>query len=89
MQATVLLFAMARERAARPSITVDLADLATVADLKLALAVACPAIAPMLPMLRIAIDSQYALDDQSVPPGSELAAIPPVSGGSLDSRYPS
>jgi hypothetical protein len=33
--------------------------------------------------LRIAIKSEYALDDhQPIPPGAELAAIPPVSGGS-------
>ncbi len=82
MQATVLLFAMARDRAGRPSITVDLPNRATVADLKAALAGACPALGPMLPTVRIAINSEYADDDRPIPPGSELAAIPPVSGGS-------
>jgi molybdopterin converting factor subunit 1 len=82
VQANVLLFALARERAGRPSLTVDLPESATVDDLKLALARACPALAPLLPTIRIAVNSEYASDDQPIPPGSELAAIPPVSGGS-------
>ena len=86
MQATVLLFAVARERAARPSITVELPDLATVATLKARLAEFCPALAPLLPTMRIAINSEYADDDRLIPPGSELAAIPPVSGGSTGLR---
>jgi molybdopterin converting factor subunit 1 len=89
MQATVLLFALARERAGRPSLTVDLPDSATVADLKLALAGACPALAPLLPTIRIAVNSKYASDDQPIPPGSELAAIPPVSGGTSPIKLPS
>ena len=82
MRATVLLFALARAKAGRPSLSVDLPDPATVADLKSALALACPALAPLLPTIRLAINSEYALDDQIIPPGAELAAIPPVSGGS-------
>ena len=85
MQAQILLFALARERAGASTIVVDLPDTPTVSDLKNALARACPALAPLLPTLRIAIDSEYALDDhQPIPPGAELAAIPPVSGGSPD-----
>ncbi len=84
MEATVLLFALAKERAGRPSLTVDLPDQSTVADLKAALSRACPALGPILPTLRIAVDSEYAPDDLPIPPGSELAAIPPVSGGSPD-----
>ncbi len=85
MRATVLLFALAKERAGRPTLTVDLPDPATVADLKSALAFACPALGPLLPTLRIAVDAEYAGDDRAIAPGSELAVIPPVSGGS--SRY--
>ncbi len=83
MQATVLLFALAKQVVGQPALTVILSESATVADLKAALARACPALAPLLPTLRIAVDSEYAPDDHSIPPGAELAAIPPVSGGSL------
>ena len=82
MQANVLLFALAKERAGRPALTVELPEFATVADLKLALARACPALAPLLSTIRIAVNSEYASDDRAIPPDPELAAIPPVSGGS-------
>jgi molybdopterin converting factor small subunit len=83
MQATVLLFALAKERAGRSSLCLDLPDHSTVRDLKLAIAEACPPLAPLLPTMRIAINSEYAPDDdRPIPPGAELAAIPPVSGGS-------
>ena len=85
---TVLLFALARARAGSATLTVDLADPATVGDLKSAIGRACPALEGLLPHLRIAVDSEYAPDDLAIPPGAELAAIPPVSGGgiSLPSR---
>jgi MoaE-MoaD fusion protein len=83
LQATVFLFALAREKAGGSSLTVELPADPTVRDLKAALARACPALVPSLPSLRIAINSEYALDEnQPIPPGAELAAIPPVSGGS-------
>jgi MoaE-MoaD fusion protein len=83
VNATILLFALAREKAGAPTLTVDLPPDPTVLDLKSALARACPALAPLLPTLRIAINSEYAIDDHlPIPPGAELAAIPPVSGGS-------
>ena len=82
MRATVLLFAGARARAGSPELTVELPEGSTVLGLKAALARACPALGPILPSTRIAIDAEYAGDDQLIPGGSELAAIPPVSGGS-------
>ena len=81
MRATVLLFAIAKEIAGRPSLSVDIDETATVADVKAALARACPALGPLLPTLRMAINSEYATDDQPIPSDAELAAIPPVSGG--------
>jgi len=77
----VKLFALARDRAGVPSLAVDLPEPATVADLRRSLAVACPALAPLLPSLMIAVDSDYADDARAIPPGAEVAAIPPVSGG--------
>jgi molybdopterin converting factor small subunit len=83
MRVTVLLFALAREKAGAAELTVELTPNSTVRDLKIEIARACPALVPLLPTLRIAIDSEYAVDDdQPIPQGAELAAIPPVSGGS-------
>jgi molybdopterin converting factor small subunit len=79
---TVRLFALARQRAGRAEVAVDVAEPATVAALKQALAAAYPDLAPLVPQWMIAIDAEYAHDDQQrIPPGAEVAAIPPVSGG--------
>lgn len=75
------LFALARDRVGRPTITLELAEPANVAGLQLALAVAHPEIVPLLPYLKFAVNAEYADDATPIPPGAELAAIPPVSGG--------
>jgi molybdopterin synthase catalytic subunit len=82
LRVDIRLFAVARQRAGRDSLGVDLAEGATVADLKRALADASPALAPIVPALLIAIDNEYAPDGSPIPPGARVAAIPPVSGGS-------
>jgi molybdopterin converting factor subunit 1 len=81
MQATLHLFAVARQRAGASVVTLELPEGATVSHLKSALAAAYPGLAPIVPSLMIAIDNDYATDDAPIPPGAELAAIPPVSGG--------
>jgi molybdopterin converting factor subunit 1 len=75
------LFALARQRMGHPTIALDLPEGATVADLRRALAEASPELAPLVAGLLIAVDSEYAGDDRPIPPGAEVAAIPPVSGG--------
>lgn len=91
MTVTVLLFAGARVRAGVSTLTVDLpepgegAGAATVADLRRALAAACPALAPLLPSCRVAVAAAYADDLDPISPGAEVALIPPVSGGSIGS----
>jgi len=77
----VRLFAVARQRAGQPAIALELPEPATVAELKRALAEACPALAPLVPGLLIAVNSEYAAADVPIPPGAGVAAIPPVSGG--------
>jgi len=81
---TVRLFALARDRAGRPVMALDFdgPTPVTVADVRRALADACPALAPIVPSLMFAVDQTYADDATAVEPGSEVAAIPPVSGGS-------
>lgn len=81
MRIQIHLFAVARQLAGGPALSLELPENATVATLKAALALRCPALAPILPSLMIAIDNDYATDDALIPPGAELAAIPPVSGG--------
>jgi molybdopterin converting factor subunit 1 len=78
---TVRLFALARQRAGRPELALELAEPATVGDLRRAIVARHPELAPLVPNLLIAVAAEYAGDDTPIPPGAEIAAIPPVSGG--------
>ena len=78
MEVTVRLFAMLRERAGTREVTLSLPDGARVSDALAALGDVAP---PELPLV-MAVNREYARDDQVLDPGDELALIPPVSGGS-------
>jgi molybdopterin converting factor small subunit len=81
LRATIRLFAIARDRAGRPEVTLELPEAATAAEVRWALVDACPDLAPLVSHLLIAVDAESAADDRAIPPGAELAAIPPISGG--------
>jgi MoaE-MoaD fusion protein len=76
MEVTVRLFAMLRERAGAPEVTLDLPDGARVADALDSLA----GLAEDIPLV-LAVNREYADSDQVLDAGDELALIPPVSGG--------
>ena len=78
---TILYFAAARERAGVSSESLDVPDDATAA---LALARACerhPVLEALAPGLRIAVDQEFSGPERRLREGSEVALIPPVSGG--------
>jgi molybdopterin converting factor subunit 1 len=77
----VQLFAVAKQLAGRETIEISLADHATVADLRRALAAAVPELADSLPRMLFAVNQEYARDTTPIPPDAEVACIPPVSGG--------
>ncbi|QEG22191.1 MoaD/ThiS family protein [Mariniblastus fucicola] len=77
----VLLFAQARQIADAESIEVMLPENGSVADLRAALSDAVPQLADLLARSSIALDQKYAVDQDVVNPGVEVAMIPPVSGG--------
>jgi molybdopterin converting factor subunit 1 len=81
MTLRIKLFAIARQRLGRDEVEVTLPEAATAADLRRALAEQFPAIADVLPHIRIAVNSSYANDAMLIPAGAEVALIPPVSGG--------
>jgi molybdopterin converting factor subunit 1 len=76
VEVTVLLFAMLRERAGARHLTIELPDGASVRDALDELG----DIASGLPLV-MAVNREYAPEDQVLDPGDELALIPPVSGG--------
>jgi molybdenum cofactor cytidylyltransferase len=81
MRISVKLFAVARQRAGREVVLVELPGPATVANLRSALAEQHPSLAGIVPHARFAISSEYAADQAVVPADAEVAIIPPVSGG--------
>ncbi len=81
MKVTVLLFAAVRDAAQSESVQVDVADDACASDVIGAVGRQLPQIADLLPSCRLAIDCSYARAGDAVSADSELALIPPVSGG--------
>jgi molybdopterin converting factor subunit 1 len=77
---TILYFAAAREAAGTARENLEAAP-ATVSELRRLLAGRHPGLEPVLALCRIALDQELAVDGDAVPPGAEVAVIPPVSGG--------
>ena len=81
MNVRLRLFAVMRTTLGRSHVELELPDGATVAQLRSKLAEDYPALAPLLPTCLFAINGNYARDEQTIPSDSEVACIPPVSGG--------
>ena len=81
MQINVLLFAAARDAAGSGSLQLEVPDQACAADVLAAIGSQLPQLAALLPSCRLAVDCCYVTADHRVTPDSELALIPPVSGG--------
>ncbi len=81
MTVRLQLFAAVREAAGMPVLELPYVPGMTVADVRKALVDRIPALAALAPYLHFAIDAEYAADAALVPPGADLACIPPTSGG--------
>lgn len=77
----VYLFARARDLAGTDRIEIELAEGATVADLRRRLAADYPALAGLLERSAIAVENDFAEDSRALPANAEVALLPPVSGG--------
>jgi molybdopterin synthase catalytic subunit len=76
MEVTVRLFAVLRERAGAPVVSLELPEGASVGDALERLS----HLADGVPLV-MAVNREYADEEQVLDPGDELALIPPVSGG--------
>jgi molybdopterin converting factor subunit 1 len=81
MTCRVRLFARARDLAGADALTLTLPSGATVADLRRCLAAERPALAGLLSRCAVAVAGEFAEDSLTLPPGAEVALLPPVSGG--------
>ena len=81
MKVTVQLFAAARQLAEVERLELELPPGANVADLRARICENFPALRSLLTGAMFAIDAEYAADDTPITQDSEIACIPPVSGG--------
>jgi molybdopterin converting factor small subunit len=81
IQATVLLFAGARDLIGLDQIQLDVAPDISAADFLHQLGLTFPALAPLVPVSRLAANGSYLAGSTNVDLTAELAFIPPVSGG--------
>ncbi len=77
----VKLFAVARELAGADEMSLEVAEGATVADVERALRKESPGLKTILKHARWAVDAEFVALDCLVNETSEVALIPPVSGG--------
>ena len=81
MKVRVKLFAVAKDLAGCDELSVELPAGATIRDLRGAIVIVSPALARIVPHALWAVGADYANDDTSLNEESEVALIPPVSGG--------
>ena len=81
MNVEVKLFAVAKQLAGSETITVELPSGVRVSELRTSIGEQHTALREIIERAMIAINAEYASDDAVVPSGSEIALIPPVSGG--------
>ncbi len=77
----VKLFAVAKEIAGADSIEIEVAEDATIADLRARCAAKHPDLSVVLQHAMFAVNTDYADDQTQLSPNAEVACIPPVSGG--------
>ncbi len=80
MKCTIKAFGIAREIIGQRELTLDMLPSATIKDVKIHLGQQFPRL-QALTSLFIAINLEYAADDQVIQENDEIALIPPVAGG--------
>ena len=81
MKVRVKLFAVAKELTGCEELTVDVPAAAKVSDVRQAVEATNPVLRPVLIHALWAVDAAYANDEVAVNEHSDIALIPPVSGG--------
>ena len=81
MRVRVRLFAVARQAARRTDVELELPEGAVIAQLREELGRKVPQLSRLLDQVTFAVNAEYAEDTAVIPPGADVACIPPVSGG--------
>jgi len=81
MNVKVLFFATMRERTGIRDIILDIPEGTAVADIKKHLVQRYPGLAAAMSSVLVAVNKEFAFDEQIILDKSEIAVFPPVSGG--------
>ncbi len=81
MNVNLLLFAAAKEIAGTESLALEVHEPCNVKQLKTALIAHCPELEELTKRSAFSVDQSYATEQTRIASGSEVALIPPVSGG--------
>jgi molybdopterin converting factor subunit 1 len=79
--ARVLFFATIREKTGMWETTIEFPSGAHISDIKKLLLELFPHLKSSMETLIVAMNHEFAFDDNTVPDGAEIAIFPPVSGG--------
>jgi molybdopterin converting factor subunit 1 len=78
----VFFFATLKDKAGASTAELELPENATVAVLRQKLLETFPELPNASSAMLVAVNKEYAFDQEIIPPGAEIALFPPVSGGS-------
>ena len=77
----VLFFANLRELAGAKELTLELAEGTRIGEVKSLLCLEFPNLAKPLESVLVAVNKEFAFDEDVIPADAEVAFFPPVSGG--------
>lgn len=83
-QVKVLFFATLRDKTGVRETTVEFQPGAHISDIKAIVLKMYPALDKYMDLMIVAMNREYAFDEQVVTNGAEIAMFPPVSGGGID-----
>ena len=84
----VLFFANLREKTGVRETMIEFQNGATISDIKALLLEMYPSLRTSIDSVIVAMNHEYAFDEDMVVKGAEIAIFPPVSGGSKESKFP-
>jgi molybdopterin converting factor subunit 1 len=79
---SILFFATLKEKTGLAQSEITIPDQCTVAELKQVLFAHFPNLPKSASAILVAVNKEYAFDNELIPPAAEIALFPPVSGGS-------
>ncbi len=86
MQVRVLFFGILKDLAGRASDSLNLPENSRLSNVVEHYQKAFPGLKDLMPSLAVSVNQEYAAPDARLKQGDEIALLPPVSGGSNDSR---